>query len=132
MGHGDTLLVADGNYPADSHGTHLISLPGTTSPNVLEAIRSIIPADEHEGPSISLMGSGSAELLPVQKELLIAGAVGQDRYEVLERHEFYERARSAYLIIRTGEARTYANALLRKGVIAPFSGDLTPAEGVAP
>lgn len=132
MGHGDTLVVADCNFPADSHGKHLINLPGTTAPDVLAAIRTVVPADEFEGPSIAIMESGAKALLPVQKELLKASAVGQDRFSALERHEFYEQAKSAYLIIRTGELRIYANVILRKGVIAPFYGNCEAAEGVGP
>jgi L-fucose mutarotase len=36
----------------------------------------------------------------------------------LERFAFYQRAQSAFLILRTGESRKYGNILLRKGVIA--------------
>ncbi len=132
MGHGDTLVIADCNYPADSCGAHLVSLPGTTSPDVLAAVRSVIPADDFEGPSIAIMNSGTETLLPVQRELLEAGAVDQDRFEALQRHEFYEQARSSYLIIRTGESRIYGNVILRKGVIAPFPGKFIPALGVRP
>jgi len=39
----------------------------------------------------------------------------------LERFDFYERARSAYLILQTGEQRKYGNIVLRKGVIASDS-----------
>lgn len=132
MGHGDTLVVADCNFPADSHAKYLINLPGTTAPDVLAAIRTVIPADEFEGPSIAIMKSGAKALLPVQKELLNASAVDRTRFLVLERHEFYEQAKSAYLIIRTGESRIYANVILRKGVIAPFFGQYEAADGLGP
>lgn len=132
MGHGDSLVVADFNFPADSHGKHLINLPGTTAPDVLAAIRTVIPADEFDGPSVAIMDSGAEALLPVQKELLNVSAVDQNRFLALERHEFYEQAKSAYLIIRTGESRIYANVILRKGVIAPFPGKYETAEGVGP
>ena len=36
----------------------------------------------------------------------------------LERHAFYERARGAFAIVRTGESRRFGNILLVKGVIA--------------
>ena len=35
----------------------------------------------------------------------------------LERHAFYERARDAFAIVRTGELRPYGNILLVKGVV---------------
>jgi len=36
----------------------------------------------------------------------------------LERNAFYERARGAYAIVRTGESRRFGNILLVKGVVA--------------
>ena len=35
----------------------------------------------------------------------------------LDRHSFYDVAAEAYLIVRTGETRTYGNVILRKGVV---------------
>ncbi|MEO8677255.1 MAG: RbsD/FucU domain-containing protein, partial [Casimicrobiaceae bacterium] len=35
----------------------------------------------------------------------------------LERHAFYDRARKAFVIVRTGELRPYGNILLVKGVV---------------
>ena len=37
----------------------------------------------------------------------------------LERFAFYERAKAAYAIVSTGEARLYGNIILKKGVIRP-------------
>jgi len=36
----------------------------------------------------------------------------------LERQAFYERAREAFAIVRTGEQRRFGNILLVKGVVA--------------
>ena len=132
MGHGDSILIADANYPADAHARHIISLPGTTSPEVLEAIRSVIPADAYDGPSVSLMKSEETTLLAVQKQLVEASSVPDERVELVERFAFYEKANGAYLTIRTGETRTYANALLRKGVVLPMTSKTPPAPGVSP
>ena len=38
----------------------------------------------------------------------------------LERGAFYERARSAFAVVRTGELRPYGNILLVKGVINAY------------
>lgn len=132
MGHGDYVLIADANYPADANARHIISLPGTTSPEVLEAIRSVIPADGYDGPSVSLMQSEEKSLLAVQQQLVEAASVSSERVELVERFAFYEKANGAYLTIRTGETRTYANALLRKGVVLPLTTTPLPAPGVSP
>ncbi len=34
----------------------------------------------------------------------------------IERFAFYERARKAFVVLMTGETRTYANIILKKGV----------------
>jgi L-fucose mutarotase len=34
----------------------------------------------------------------------------------LERHAFYQRARTAFAVVMTGELRKYGNLLLKKGV----------------
>jgi L-fucose mutarotase len=38
---------------------------------------------------------------------------------MIERHAFYERARNAFAVVRTGELRRYGNLLLVKGVVRP-------------
>jgi L-fucose mutarotase len=38
----------------------------------------------------------------------------------LERHAFYDRAKRAFVLVRTGELRPYGNILLVKGVVNRF------------
>lgn len=116
MGHSDAVVVADAHFPAFAVGARVIDLPGTASPAVLAAIRSVIPADD--APSLDLMRSGDGVILDVQRELIDAAAVGAEGTRFVERFAYYDLARTAYLIVRTGETRVYANALLRKGVVS--------------
>jgi L-fucose mutarotase len=39
------------------------------------------------------------------------------REGTIERFAFYERAKKAYAVIATGEAKIYANVIIKKGVI---------------
>lgn len=116
MGHSDAVVVADAHFPAFAVGARVIDLPGTTSPAVLGAIRSVIPADDE--PALDLMRSADGAVLDVQRELIEAAAVGAEGTRFVERFAYYDVARTAYLIVRTGETRIYANALLRKGVVS--------------
>ncbi|MCJ1708811.1 RbsD/FucU family protein [Microbacterium sp. VKM Ac-2923] len=116
MGHSDAVVVADAHFPAFAVGARVIDLPGTTSPEVLAAIRSVIPADD--APALDLMRSADGTVLDVQRELIEAAAVGAEGTRFVERFAYYDVARAAYLIVRTGETRIYANALLRKGVVS--------------
>jgi len=116
MGHSDAVVVADAHFPAFAVGARVIDLPGTASPAVLAAIRSVTPADD--APALDLMRSADGAVLDVQRELIDAAAVGAEGTRFVERFDYYDLARGAYLIVRTGETRIYANALLRKGVVS--------------
>ncbi|KJL42824.1 MULTISPECIES: RbsD/FucU family protein [Microbacterium] len=113
MGHSDAVVIADAHFPAWAIGARVIDLPGTTTPEVLAAVRSVVPLDD--APALDLMASADGEVLDVQRELAAAAGVDDPRY--VDRFEYYELAKTAYVIVRTGETRTYGNALLRKGVV---------------
>lgn len=40
---------------------------------------------------------------------------------MIERFTFYERAKSAFAVVATGEAALYGNIILKKGVLPPSS-----------
>ncbi|MFF2486581.1 RbsD/FucU family protein [Microbacterium sp. NPDC058062] len=113
MGHSDAVVIADAHFPAWAIGARVIDLPGTTTPEVLAAVRSVVPLDD--APALDLMASADGEVLHVQRELAAAAGVDDPRY--VDRFEYYELAKTAYVIVRTGETRKYGNALLRKGVV---------------
>lgn len=119
MGHSDAVVIADAHFPAWALGERTIDLPGTTAPEVLAAIRTVIPLDD--APGIDLMTSADGEVLDVQRELMDAAGTTPDTTRFIDRFAYYEAARPAYLIVRTGETRKYANALLRKGVVGHAS-----------
>lgn len=115
MGHSDAVVIADAHFPAWGLGERVIDLPGTTSPEVLAAIRTVIPLDD--APGLDLMTSADGEILDVQHELMAAAGATAETTRFIDRFAYYDVARPAYLMVRTGETRKYANALLRKGVV---------------
>lgn len=115
MGHSDAVVIADAHFPAWGLGERVIDLPGTTSPEVLAAIRTVIPLDD--APGLDLMTSADGEILDVQHELMAAAGTTAETTRFIDRFAYYDVARPAYLMVRTGETRKYANALLRKGVV---------------
>ena len=117
MGHSDAVAVVDAHFPAARLSPGWVDLPGTTAPDVLAAIRTVLPLDD--GPALDLMASADGAVLPVQELLLAAAGVAAGAARFLERTAFYEVAARARLVVRTGEVRVYGNALLRKGVVAP-------------
>jgi len=115
MGHSDAVVLADSHFPADRLAHRLLVFPGLPTPDVLAAVRSVVPLDDP--PALDLRTSADGSRLPVQDELIAAaGAIEQD-VRFLDRHDFYAVAADAYLIVRTGETRTYGNVILRKGVV---------------
>ena len=115
MGHSDAVVLADAHFPADRLAERLLTFPGLSTPDVLTAVRTVIPLDD--APSIDLMTSADGSRLPVQTELIAAAGAAERDVRFLDRHEFYDVAADAYLIVRTGETRTYGNVILRKGVV---------------
>jgi L-fucose mutarotase len=114
MGHGDAVVIADAHFTASKLAKkHLIDMPGLSSPRVLLAIRSVMVPDTY--PALDLMESPNG-MLPVQQDLIAAAGLEPDQTRMIERFAFYDLAAEAEVIIRTGETRTYGNALFRKGV----------------
>jgi L-fucose mutarotase len=113
MGHSDAVVLADAHFPAARVATRLLELPGVGTPALLAAICTVVPLDDD--PALDLMDTPDSTRLPVQDELI--AATGGATPRMLDRFAFYEEARTAFLVVRTGETRTYGNAILRKGVV---------------
>ena len=47
MGHGDELVIADGNFPAASVAQRLVRADGLAIPPLLEAILQVFPLDQY-------------------------------------------------------------------------------------
>jgi L-fucose mutarotase len=115
MGHSDAVVLADAHFPADRLAHRLLVFPVLSTPDVLAAVRSVVPLDD--APALDLMTSADGSRLPVQDELIAAAGATEQDVQFLDRHDFYDVAADAYLIVRTGETRTYGNVMLRKGVV---------------
>ena len=122
MGHGDELVIVDANYPASSSGRPLIRLDGHSATRVAEAILSVLPLDDFVADNawhMQVVDDPQADL-PIFKDFrqLLQEHNG-GRLSGLDRYAFYEKARSAFVLIVTGESRLYGNLILKKGVIRP-------------
>ncbi|KZE91144.1 RbsD/FucU family protein [Microbacterium sp. TNHR37B] len=115
MGHSDAVVIADAHFPAAAVARRLVTLPGTSTPDVLAAVRTVIPLDD--APSLDLMTSATGEILDIQHELMEAAGTSAETTRFVDRFDYYDLARGAFVVIRTGETRIYANALLRKGLV---------------
>lgn len=122
MGHGDEIVIADGNYPSASNANILIRYDGLKIPDLLEQILAIFPLDTYIPESFLLMSlSGNDKCEPkiwqIYRSLLDESEAENKRIAFLERNVFYERGKKAYAIVATGEESLYANIILKKGVV---------------
>ena len=122
MGHGDEIVIADGNFPAASIAQRLIRLDGHPIPGILEAVLKLYPLDTYVERPVSLMAVTPGDTVkPViwdeYRRVILASKEPFKDFEYVERFAFYERARKAYAVIATGESALYANVILKKGVI---------------
>lgn len=125
MGHSDRLVIADGNFPAESVGKNakVIRCDGHGVCELLDAILQLFPLDtyvEHPANVMEVMKGDNVET-PIWNDFYDTIARYDSRGKTavgeIERFKFYEEAKSAYAIITTSEKALYANIMLQKGVI---------------
>ncbi|MBQ7475042.1 MAG: fucose isomerase [Clostridia bacterium] len=120
MGHGDEIVLSDGNFPGESIGRIVLRSDGTGVPELLSAILEIFPLDEYDN-NVYLMDKTEKDRdlkVEIWDEYKKIVKDHTDREPVfLERFEFYDRARKAYAVVVTGESAIYANVILKKGVV---------------
>ncbi|MFN3971264.1 MAG: RbsD/FucU family protein [Gemmobacter sp.] len=129
MGHGDTVILADTNFPAAglaraSVTGHPLRMDNLTLAEAARAVLSVLPLDTFVPDFAARMQvvGAPADIPPVQAEVQaeIDRAEGRHRPMVgIERFAFYDLAREAFAVIQTGERRFYGCVMFRKGVIPP-------------
>ena len=120
MGHGDELVIGDGNFPAASCAQRLVRLDGHSVPDVLDAILKLFPLDTYVDAPVALMDNGDSENRPpiwAEYKDIVVKNEGDKEFELVERFDFYDRAKKAYAIVSTGETAIYANVIIKKGVV---------------
>ena len=122
MGHGDEIVIADGNFPAASHAQRLVRCDGHGAPQLLDAVLQLFPLDTFVKTPVALMAvvpgdNYSPEIWPAYKKIIQKHHPNFADFETIERFKFYERARQAYAIVATGEMARYANLILKKGIL---------------
>ena len=125
MGHGDELVIADGNFPSASMGKDAIVIraDGHGTAELLDAILQLLPLDTYVEKPVALMAVVAGDDVPTPSIWKEYEAILQKHepencaMEEMERFAFYDRAKKAYAIIASGETAVYANVLLKKGVV---------------
>lgn len=122
MGHGDEIVIADGNFPAESCAQRIVRADGHGVVELLDAILTFFPLDhfvDHPASVMQPVNQATAEP-PIWVEYRKVLAKHEEReieLRPIERFRFYDFAKSAYAIVATGETAVYANIILKKGVV---------------
>ncbi len=128
MGHGDRIVIADGNFPSESVGKNakVIRCDGIGGAELLDAVLQVFPLDLYVEHPVSLMqltpddvGKVETPIWDAYKEIVSKYDLrGADAVQNIERFAFYEEASKAYAVVATGEGAIYANVMLQKGVVS--------------
>jgi L-fucose mutarotase len=121
MGHGDEIVLADAHFPGETYGKRVIRADGLRIAPLLDAILPLFELDSYVDSPVVMMAPVPGDLLDPAVEREYRDAI--DRYAPqtpkiarIGRTEFYERTKSVFAVVMTGETAKYGNVLLKKGV----------------
>lgn len=122
MGHGDEIVISDGNFPAANYAQRLVRCDGHNVPDLLDAILKFFPLDPYVDAPVSLMqvvpgDTVETPIWDVYKAIVRKHEPTNNKVQNVERFAFYEQAKAAYAVVSTGEKALYANIILKKGVV---------------
>ena len=88
---------------------------------MMDAILSLMPLDQYVDNPVQLMAVNPGDTyVPTIWDDFKASILknnGETNIEFIDRFDFYDRAKKAYVVVSTGEERLYGCAILKKGVI---------------
>ena len=126
MGHGDEIILADAHFPGENLGIPVLRADGSDIATLLDGILPLIMLDSYVDAPLVMMDAVPGDVLDPEVEARYRAVVDRHHPEakpisLLERFAYYERARSAFCVVMTGDVAKYGNLIVKKGV--------TPSEG---
>lgn len=121
MGHGDEIAITDANFPAVAVAQRLVQVPGIDASAIVEAILSLMPLDDFvDNPAAVMNAPGERPAIYGEFETIIEQAEHRRiPLDVIDRFAFYDRSKTTFAVISTGERRLYGNIILKKGIVRP-------------
>ncbi len=121
MGHGDELILADAHFPGETFNKNVLRSDGLRIPGLLEAILPLYELDSYVDHPLVMMAAVEGDTLDPEVEKSYLEAIRKTNPDVvpierIDRFDFYDRAKSAFAVVMTGETSKYGNILLKKGV----------------
>lgn len=121
MGHGDEIVLADAHFPGDSMSSFVIRADGLKIADLLDAILPLFVLDEYVDDPVVMMACVPGDEPDTAVEADYQAAIARHmpdgpQIQFIERFAFYDRAKTAFAVVLTGETRKYGNIILKKGV----------------
>ena len=121
MGHGDEIILADAHFPAESFNNRVLRADGIRIPDLLSAILPLFELDQYVDQPLIMMAAVEGDSLDLKVEQAYQKSIHQTNPNVapiqrINRFDFYDRAKSAFAVVMTGEIAKYGNIILKKGV----------------
>jgi L-fucose mutarotase len=121
MGHGDELILADAHFPGETFNNRVIRADGLKIADILLAILPLFELDSYVASPLIMMAAVTGdELDPLVEERYLKSIHVTNpnvaSIQRIDRFKFYERAKSAFAVVMTGETAKYGNIILKKGV----------------
>lgn len=121
MGHGDEIVLADAHYPGETMGQRVLRADGIGVAELLDAILPLFELDSYVESPVFMMAPVPGDALDPSVEKRFRAVIDEYAPETpeiarIERFAFYERSKSAFVIVMTGETAKYGNVILKKGV----------------
>lgn len=121
MGHGDEIILADAHFPGESFNDRVLRADGIRMPALLDGILPLFVLDSYVDSPLIMMQAVEGDTLDESVGASYREVV--DRYYPatpaiarIDRFDFYDRAKSAFAVLMTGETAKYGNIILKKGV----------------
>ncbi|MCD6332557.1 MAG: L-fucose mutarotase [Bacteroidales bacterium] len=121
MGHGDEIVLADAHFPGESFNQNVLRADGLKVSDLLAAILPLFELDAYVDHPLIMMAAVEGDQLDPAVEQSYLTAIRKTNPDVpsierIDRYAFYERAKSAFAVVMTGETAKYGNIILKKGV----------------
>lgn len=121
MGHGDEIILADAHFPGETFNDYVLRADGLRIPDLLEGILPLFELDAYVPKPLAMMAAVEGDTLDPKVEESYLAAIHKTNPNVapierIDRFAFYERAKSAFAVVMTGETAKYGNIILKKGV----------------
>lgn len=121
MGHGDEIVLADAHFPGDTFNDNVLRADGLRVPQLLDAILPLFVLDPYVDDPLVMMAAVEGDTLDPQVEADYLVPINQHAPDAaaiarIDRFAFYDRAKTAFAVVMTGELAKYGNIILKKGV----------------